>query len=87
MRFEDDSLDNGFPESEADTEKIIPGMSVTSLKEVKKIVTNQANSFMQSNEVFKKKNKLEKLKNRKAAALRRNLLRKERKKLKGRKKK
>lgn len=79
------SDDNGG--LEADNEESIPGMSVKSIKQVKKIVTNQANSLMQNSEVFKKKTKLEKLKNRKKASLKRKLLKKEQKKLKGRKRK
>ncbi|XP_065212812.1 nucleolar protein 12 [Planococcus citri] len=88
MRIEsEESQDTVDEDSKTHTEEVIPGMSITSLKQVKKMITNQAGSLMQNSEVFKKKNKLERLKNRKKAALKRNLLRKEKKKLKGRKRK
>lgn len=82
---DDTDVENSTLATEVDDS--VPGMTATSLKEVRKIVNNQASASMQNDKIFRKKNKLEKLKNRKKAARKRNLLKREQKKLKGRRRK
>lgn len=77
----------GNSDEEGEAEEAVPGMSVTSLRQAKHIVNKQSGALMRNDEIFRKKNKLERLKNRKKAARKKNLLKREKKKLKGRKRK
>lgn len=78
----EESIDNN------DTEKV-PGMEFGSLKEIKKAIKKQASETVQNSKIFKMKNKIERIKDKKKAkrkkileSKRQNWLKKKGKKIK-----
>lgn len=61
-------------------EELIPGMSLSSIKEVKKAVSKQSSAMVRCDKIFRRKNKLERIKNKKKAAKKKKLLQKEQRK-------
>lgn len=80
--YEDDKKSDDDQEVESenndDTEDV-PGMSFNSLKEIKKAIKKQASETVQNSKVFKMKNKIERIKDKKKAK-RKKLLESKRKK-------
>lgn len=72
---------------DSDVDNETDGNFLTSVKEIKKLINKQSLNIMQCSKAFKKKNRLERLKSKKRAARKKHNLEKERKKLKGRKRK
>ena len=87
MNWIETATDSQVPTRLDSCEEAVQGMSVTSLKQMKKLIADQSRTIIQNDKVFQKKNRLEKMKNKKRAARKRKNLEKERKKLKGRKRK